>query len=43
MEMTRRNLDRQPTLKIREGTPFFIFINKDILFEGPYQPMSVAE
>jgi type IV secretion system protein TrbI len=43
MEMARRNLSRQPTLKIREGTPFFVFVNRDILFDAPYSPMSPAD
>ena len=35
-EMTRRNLAIQPTIKIRSGTPFNVFLNGDLAFTGEY-------
>ncbi|HXC25156.1 MAG TPA: TrbI/VirB10 family protein [Gemmatimonadaceae bacterium] len=35
-EMTRRNLAIQPTIKIRPGTPFNVFLNGDLAFTGAY-------
>src|SRR5579863_897570 len=40
MEVTRRNLDIQPTIKIRVGYRFNVRVNKDIAFEEPYTPIS---
>ena len=40
MEVTRRNLDIQPTIKIRVGYRFNVRVNKDIAFEEPYSPIS---
>ncbi|NQY75136.1 MAG: hypothetical protein HRT90_10340 [Candidatus Margulisbacteria bacterium] len=36
MEVTRKNMQVQPTLKIRPGYRFNVIVNKDILFERPY-------
>ena len=38
-EVTRRNLNVQPTLVVRPGYRFFVRVEKDILFNGPYSPM----
>src|SRR5580692_10298585 len=38
-EVTRRNLNVQPTLVVRPGYRFFVRVEKDILFKGPYTPM----
>jgi len=35
-QITSRNLNVQPTLKIRPGEPFAIEVDKAILFDGPY-------
>ena len=35
-EITRRNLDVQPTLKIRPGFPVRVIVNKDLILR-PYQ------
>src|SRR4051794_15111512 len=35
-EVTRRNLNIQPTLRIRSGYPFFVSVAKDVSFPGPY-------
>jgi type IV secretion system protein TrbI len=35
-EMTRRNLDIQPTLTERPGLPLRVIVNKDLAFDGPY-------
>jgi type IV secretion system protein VirB10 len=39
-EVTRRNLNVQPTLVVRPGYRFFVRVEKDILFSGPYSPMT---
>ena len=36
MEITRRNMDVQPTIKISIGYRFNVRVNKDIVFEAPY-------
>jgi type IV secretion system protein VirB10 len=36
-EMTRRNLDVQPTLEIRSGYRFNIAVMKDLVMPGPYR------
>ena len=38
-QLTRRNLNVQPTIKIPVGYKFTVRVNRDILFESPYQPM----
>ena len=38
-QMTRRNLDVQPTIKVRAGYQFTVRVNRDILFDAPYEPM----
>lgn len=35
-EILRKNLDVQPTITIRPGTPFNVFLNADLTFHGPY-------
>jgi type IV secretory pathway VirB10-like protein len=40
METTRRNLNIQPTIKIRIGYRFNVRVNKDIAFEEPYSPIA---
>jgi hypothetical protein len=35
----RRNLNVQPTIKVPAGYKFTVRVNRDILFDGPYQPM----
>jgi len=37
-EMTRRNMNIQPTLEIRPGYQFNVMVNKDLILE-PYEPM----
>jgi type IV secretion system protein VirB10 len=39
-EVTRRNLNVQPTLVVRPGYRFFVRVEKDILLNGPYSPMT---
>jgi len=36
METIRRNMDVRPTLQIRPGTPFYIFLERDLVFDGAY-------
>ena len=38
-ETIRRNQNRQPTVQIRPGTNFFVFVNRDIAFPEPYKPI----
>lgn len=38
--LAERNLNVQPTLKIRPGEIFYILVNKDVVFTGPYTPHS---
>jgi type IV secretory pathway VirB10-like protein len=37
-EITRKNLSIQPTIKIPVGYRFNVRVNKDIVFEAPYNP-----
>jgi type IV secretion system protein VirB10 len=37
--ITRRNLNVQPTIKVPAGYKFTVRVNRDILFDVPYQPM----
>ena len=39
VEVTRRNLNIQPTIIVRPGYRFFVRVEKDLLFDGPYSPM----
>ncbi len=39
-EVTRRNLNIQPTVVVRPGYRFFVRVEKDILFSGPYGPLT---
>lgn len=36
METIRRNMDIRPTLQLRPGTPFYIFLERDLVLEGVY-------
>ena len=38
-QIARRNLNVQPTIKIPAGYKFTVRVNRDILFEAPYQPV----
>ena len=40
-EVTRRNLNIQPTMKIREGYRFDVRVNRDMLFNAPYKPVEM--
>ena len=35
-QMLRREMNVQPTLRIRPGYRFNVLVNKDLIFEGPY-------
>ena len=37
--ITRRNLNVQPTIKVPAGYKFSVRVNRDILFDAPYQPL----
>lgn len=36
LEVTRRNLNVQPTIRVRPGYKFTVTVNRDIAFAGPY-------
>jgi len=36
-QITRRNLNVQPTIKVPAGYKFTVRVNRDILFEAPYE------
>lgn len=38
-EVTRRNLNIQPTIKVPAGYKFNVRVNRDIWFDAPYSPM----
>jgi type IV secretion system protein VirB10 len=38
-QLTRRNLNTQPTIKVPAGYRFNVRVDRDILFESPYEPM----
>lgn len=40
-EVTRRNLNIQPTIKIRVGYKFTVRVNRDMLFDAPYEPVEM--
>jgi type IV secretion system protein VirB10 len=42
-QITRRNLNVQPTIKIPVGYRFNVRVNRDILFEAPYRPVKAAQ
>ena len=42
-QVTRRNLNVQPTIKIPVGYQFNVRVNRDILFEKPYIAPSAGE
>jgi type IV secretion system protein TrbI len=37
--ITRRNLNVQPTVKVPVGYKFTVRVNRDILFDAPYEPL----
>jgi type IV secretion system protein TrbI len=39
-QITRRNLNVQATIKVPAGYKFTVRVNRDILFEAPYEPVS---
>jgi type IV secretion system protein TrbI len=41
VEITRRNLNVQPTIKIPIGYRFNVRVNHDILFDAPYRPLEM--
>jgi type IV secretion system protein VirB10 len=43
MEVTRKNLNIQPTVKIRPGYRFNVRVNRDIAFTGPYGDLRAGE
>lgn len=43
VEVTRRNLNIQPTIIVRPGYRFFVRVEKDLTFHGPYSPMASRE
>jgi type IV secretion system protein TrbI len=43
VEVTRRNLNVQPTIIVRPGYRFFVRVEKDLLFKRPYSAMPLRE
>jgi type IV secretory pathway VirB10-like protein len=43
VEVTRRNLNIQPTIIVRPGYRFFVRVEKDLLFNAPYSVMPLRE
>ena len=41
-QITRRNLNVQPTIKVPAGYKFTVRVNRDILFEAPYEPFTAT-
>jgi type IV secretion system protein VirB10 len=41
-QITRRNLNVQPTIKISPGYKFNVHVNRDIVFDAPYVPLVPA-
>jgi type IV secretion system protein VirB10 len=41
-EVTRRNLDIQPTLTQRPGLPLRVIVNRDLVLR-PYQPLFIQQ
>ena len=39
-DVTRRNLNIQPTIKVPVGYRFSVRVNRDMLFELPYRPVA---
>jgi type IV secretion system protein VirB10 len=37
-QITRRNLNVQPTIKVPAGYKFTVRVSRDMLFEAPYEP-----
>ncbi len=37
LEILRRGLDVPPTITVRAGQPFNVFLNGDLVFDGPYE------
>ena len=37
METVRRNMDVRPTLQVKPGTRFYIFLERDLVLDGPYE------
>jgi type IV secretion system protein VirB10 len=41
-QLTNRNLNVQPTVKIRPGDVFYVSVLKSIVFPGPYKPLDLG-
>jgi type IV secretion system protein VirB10 len=42
-QITRKNLNIQPTIKVPVGYKFNVRVNRDILFDGPYGPAATRQ
>jgi type IV secretion system protein VirB10 len=40
-QVTRRNLNVQPTIKVSVGYRFNVRVNRDIVFDSPYEPVAL--
>ena len=41
-QITRRNLNVQPTVKVPAGYRFTVRVDRDILFDSPYEPLQAG-
>lgn len=42
-QVTRRNLNVPPTIKVPAGYKFTVRVNRDLVFDAPYEPATVAD
>ncbi len=42
VETIRRNMDVRPTLEVEAGTPFYIFLERDLVLDEPYADRRVS-
>ena len=42
-QITRKNLNMQPTIKVSGGYKFNVRVNRDILFDSPYEPAQARQ
>lgn len=41
-DMLRRNMDQQPTIRIRQGMPLNVFLTMDVVFPAPYSALTTS-
>ena len=43
LDIIRRGMDVPPTVTVRQGQPFDVFLNGDLVFDGPYEEAAVSQ